>query len=105
MRARASARGLCVLVGKSGPVVLHSVPRSRGDAFLFGSFGSHGISFDTIFVPQRREIWQIPPVDRDTMVGVDSTPLYALHPLVPYRMKMVLPRARIVLLLRDPTER
>lgn len=45
------------------------------------------------------------PSARDAMVGVDSTPVYIFHPLVPYRMKMVLPRAKLILLLRDPTER
>lgn len=39
------------------------------------------------------------------MAGVDSSPVYVFHPLVPYRIKMVLPRVKFVLLLRDPTER
>ncbi|CAN0303803.1 unnamed protein product [Ectocarpus fasciculatus] len=39
------------------------------------------------------------------MVTVDSTPMYFFFPLAPYRMKLVLPAARLVLILRDPTER
>ncbi|CAM9265904.1 unnamed protein product [Pylaiella littoralis] len=43
--------------------------------------------------------------DRDKMLTVDSTPLYAFYPLAPYRMKMVLPRAKLIIVVRDPTER
>lgn len=45
------------------------------------------------------------PGARDSKAGVESTPVYVFHPLVPYRIKMVLPRAMFILLLRDPTER
>ncbi|CAM9915004.1 unnamed protein product, partial [Hapterophycus canaliculatus] len=38
-------------------------------------------------------------------VIVESSPRYILSPLAPYRMKMVRPRAKLVLVLRDPTER
>ncbi|CAN0175564.1 unnamed protein product, partial [Ectocarpus sp. 8 AP-2014] len=47
----------------------------------------------------------VAPSKRDTMATVESTPLYFFFPLAPYRMKMVLPAARLVLILRDPTER
>ncbi|CAM9754238.1 unnamed protein product [Scytosiphon promiscuus] len=36
---------------------------------------------------------------------VESSPRYILSPLAPYRMKMVRPRAKLVVVLRDPTER
>ncbi|CAM9637302.1 unnamed protein product, partial [Discosporangium mesarthrocarpum] len=38
-------------------------------------------------------------------VVVESSPRYVVHPLVPYRMKMVMPLAKIIIVLRDPTER
>eukprot|EP00752_Nemacystus_decipiens_P002735 g2554.t1 len=38
-------------------------------------------------------------------VTVASSPRYIFNPLAPYRMKMVQPHARLVLVLRDPTER
>lgn len=36
---------------------------------------------------------------------VESSPKYVFNPLAPYRMGMVQPYARLVLLLRDPTDR
>lgn len=38
-------------------------------------------------------------------VIVESSPRYMLSPLAPYRMRMVRPRAKLVAVLRDPTER
>lgn len=38
-------------------------------------------------------------------VIVDSSPRYSFHPLVPYRIKMVRPGAKFVVVLRDPTDR
>ncbi|CAM9125949.1 unnamed protein product [Ascophyllum nodosum] len=38
-------------------------------------------------------------------VIVESSPRYILSPIAPYRMKMVLPGARLVVVLRDPTDR
>ncbi|CAN0421956.1 unnamed protein product, partial [Discosporangium mesarthrocarpum] len=38
-------------------------------------------------------------------VVVESSPRYIFHPLVPYRMKMVMPNVKMVVLLRDPVER
>lgn len=49
--------------------------------------------------------WKVKKSDRDKMLTVDSTPLYAFYPLAPYRMKMVLPRAKLIIVVRDPTER
>ncbi|CAM9297002.1 unnamed protein product, partial [Hapterophycus canaliculatus] len=45
------------------------------------------------------------PSDRDTMATVESSPVYVFFPLAPFRMKMILPHARLVVVLRDPTER
>ena len=36
---------------------------------------------------------------------VESSPRYILSPVAPYRMKMVRPRAKLVVVLRDPTDR
>ncbi|CAN0109099.1 unnamed protein product [Ectocarpus sp. 4 AP-2014] len=52
-----------------------------------------------------RAMEAVDPSKRDTMATVESTPVYFFFPLAPYRMKMVLPAARLVLILRDPTER
>ncbi|CAM9348912.1 unnamed protein product, partial [Choristocarpus tenellus] len=38
-------------------------------------------------------------------VVVESSPRYLFHPMVPYRMKMVMPLAKMVVVLRDPVER
>lgn len=38
-------------------------------------------------------------------VIVESSPRYILSPIAPYRMRMVLPRAKLVVVLRDPTDR
>ncbi|CAN0568359.1 unnamed protein product, partial [Ectocarpus sp. 12 AP-2014] len=38
-------------------------------------------------------------------VTVESSPRYIFNPLAPYRMGMVQPFARLVLVLRDPTDR
>ncbi|CAM9538710.1 unnamed protein product, partial [Choristocarpus tenellus] len=38
-------------------------------------------------------------------VVVESSPRYLFHPVVPYRMKMVMPLAKMVVVLRDPIER
>jgi hypothetical protein len=35
----------------------------------------------------------------------EASPLYIFHPLVPERMSQLIPEARIIALLRDPTER
>lgn len=37
--------------------------------------------------------------------GVESSPEYMVNPLAPYRMRMVYPHAKIIVLLRDPTDR
>ncbi|CAN0132971.1 unnamed protein product [Scytosiphon promiscuus] len=52
-----------------------------------------------------RVMQAVAPSDRDTMATVESTPVYAFFPLAPFRMKMILPHARLVVILRDPTER
>lgn len=64
-------------------------------------------SFVSVFFSRFRTllVGKMDPIARDTMAGVDSTPEYIFHPLVPYRLKMVLPRAKFIVLLRDPTER
>lgn len=36
---------------------------------------------------------------------VESSPRYILSPIAPYRMKMIRPRAKLVVVLRDPTDR
>ena len=36
---------------------------------------------------------------------VDSSPRYIFNPLVPYRIHMVRPGAKFVIVLRDPTDR
>lgn len=36
---------------------------------------------------------------------VESSPRYILSPIAPYRMKMVRPHAKLVVVLRDPTDR
>lgn len=38
-------------------------------------------------------------------VFVDSSPRYIFSPLAPYRIKMVRPGARFIVVLRDPTDR
>ncbi|CAN0090885.1 unnamed protein product, partial [Ectocarpus fasciculatus] len=38
-------------------------------------------------------------------VTVESSPMYIFYPLAPYRMKMVQPHARLVVVLKDPTAR
>ena len=42
---------------------------------------------------------------RTDMVIVDTSPRYFVNPLVPYRIKMVRPGAKFVLVLRNPTDR
>lgn len=48
---------------------------------------------------------KVAPSDRDTKATVESTPVYVFFPLAPFRMKMILPHAKLVVILRDPTER
>lgn len=36
---------------------------------------------------------------------MDSSPRYIFNPLVPYRINMVRPGAKFVIVLRDPTDR
>lgn len=36
---------------------------------------------------------------------VESSPRYILSPIAPYRMKMIRPRAKLVVVLRNPTDR
>ena len=43
-----------------------------------------------------------PGVDK---VIVDSSPEYIVSPIAPYRIKMVRPSAKFVLVIRDPTDR
>lgn len=40
-----------------------------------------------------------------TVITFDNTPSYLYHPRVPRRVKQTLPDARLVVLLRDPTDR
>lgn len=62
----------------------------------------------TLFLPKNQIVTGMMKVvrsARDKMATVDSTPIYTFYPLVPFRMKMVLPRAKLIIILRDPTER
>ena len=43
--------------------------------------------------------------ERKGKVIVDSSPRYLFDPVVPYRMRMVLPGSKFVVVLRDPTDR
>ncbi|CAM9873363.1 unnamed protein product [Ectocarpus sp. 4 AP-2014] len=43
--------------------------------------------------------------EAEVTVTVDSAPMYIFYPLAPYRMKMVQPHARLVVILKDPTAR
>ncbi|CAN0005669.1 unnamed protein product [Scytosiphon promiscuus] len=53
----------------------------------------------------KKAMESVVPSERNSSATVDSTPVYIFHPLAPYRAKLVLPRARFILILRDPTER
>ena len=44
-------------------------------------------------------------LQRRRLLAVDATPYYVLHPQVPLRASQLIPKARIILLLRDPIDR
>lgn len=42
---------------------------------------------------------------RSSVITGEATPFYLFHPLVPGRMKKVIPKARLLVILREPVER
>jgi hypothetical protein len=41
----------------------------------------------------------------NALIAGEATPFYLFHPLIPGRVKEVLPKARLIVLIRDPVER
>lgn len=64
------------------------------------------LSRNAIYAPLKGKPRKNKPVPKLTRgVIVESSPRYVLSPLAPYRLQMVRPRAKFVVVLRDPTER
>ncbi|CAN0455113.1 unnamed protein product [Ectocarpus sp. 12 AP-2014] len=55
--------------------------------------------------PKMKPAWHKNVAAMSRGVIVESSPRYILSPIAPYRMRMVLPRAKLVVVLRDPTDR
>lgn len=55
--------------------------------------------------PKKKPAWHKNVAAMSRGVIVESSPRYILSPIAPYRMRMVLPRAKLVVVLRDPTVR
>lgn len=55
--------------------------------------------------PTRRRLRRLARADGLPRTAVDATPAYMFFPHVPARMRALLPRARIIVLLRDPVGR
>jgi len=45
------------------------------------------------------------PIKRKNLITCDSTSSYFVHPLIPERIKKLLPEAKLIVLLRNPVER
>ncbi|CAM9344154.1 unnamed protein product [Ectocarpus sp. 12 AP-2014] len=86
-----------------------SDPKKKGHEWPGDGRGGAGLNAsaagEVLSAYADRTMKAVDPSKRDTMATVESTPLYFFFPLAPYRMKMVIPAARLVLILRDPTER
>jgi hypothetical protein len=80
---------------------------------LVPSFGKAVHFFDGgrdagVDVHARGESWyraQFPIAGRQGARAFEASPLYMFHPLVPARIHRLLPRVKLIALLRDPTER
>ena len=105
-RATASVRALpdFLILGaqKAGTTALYAYlrwhPQITGPSFKEVSF------FDRHYA--RGELWYRAhlPMRRGGIVG-EASPSYLFHPLAPERVARVLPRARLIALLRDPVGR
>jgi Sulfotransferase domain len=105
-RATASLRPLpdFLIIGaqKAGTTALYAYlrwhPQITGPSFKEVSF------FDRHYARGERWYRAHLPVRRTGLVG-EASPSYLFHPLAPERVARMLPRARLIALLRDPVDR
>lgn len=101
-------------------------PRALPDAVILGAMKSgtsslhdHLVQHPGVISPLRKEVhyfdlnfergesWYRAHFGRSGAAGLnlDSSPYYLYHPAVPRRLQALLPRARLIVLLRDPVRR
>ena len=95
--------------GMGGEV--HFFDEEFGKYPSIGEWPGDGKSFDSKVVPEvlslySQKIWEsMKKTKEDAWVTLDKSPRYMIDPLAPYRMNMVVPHAKIIVILRDPTDR
>ena len=88
---------------KGGTTTLHQLLQSHPDVFLPAAKELH--YFDQ--QPDRRPSWYEQQFERATANQCcgEITPFYLFHPAVPARIHVLLPKVKLIVLLRDPVER
>lgn len=90
-------------VQKGGTTTLHHLLQSHPEVFLPDCKEVHYFSKHYAEGPQwyARQFAEAPAGS----LCMEITPYYVFHPMVPERVRQLLPQARLILLLRDPVER
>ena len=88
---------------KGGTSTLHALLKTHPSVFLPPSKELHYFSLHA----DRSSEWYANHFSASTMLQHcgEITPFYLFHPAVPQRIKSLLPKVRLIVLLRDPVER
>ena len=78
--------------------------RRKEEVHFFDKRWARGAAWYASFFPSRVDRWLAALRGRRVFSG-ETSPYYLFHPRVPARVEAVLPRARLVALLRDPVAR
>jgi len=78
--------------------------RRKEEVHFFDKHWARGVAWYASFFPSRADRWRAALRGRRLFSG-ETSPYYLFHPAVPARVEAVLPRARLLVLLRDPVAR
>jgi hypothetical protein len=84
------------------PAVL---PALKKETLFFTNYYHKGAGWYRTHFPLASRTRQVGGVRRPQRVTGEASPYYLFHPLAPTRAAQIVPRARIIALLRDPVER
>ena len=112
-QARVFPGAIIIGAQKSGTSALHAY-MSRHPAVLSGRvkevhyFDEHyerGPNFYRAHFPTAKAMSKAREQTGSQPLSLDASPYYLLHPLVPHRVRALLPQARLIAVLRDPADR
>lgn len=73
----------------------------KKEIHFFDKHFNKGVNWYKLHFPTKNEV----NIGQNQAITGEATPYYISHPLVPSRVKMILPKVKIIVLLRNPVDR